>query len=121
MEVSPRSNDVWKMIWNMYIPHKLKIFTWLFFQCRLLTNVNRARRHLTLDPSCPHCPGKPKTMLHLFRVCPKASVIWSAIGDPITMQQTFNLDWDAWIAANVFQKNCRFLNHNWSQWFVFIC
>lgn len=86
MDDSTNHSHVWKLIWNLRIPPKLKVFTWLFFQCRLLTNVNRARRKLTLDPCCPHCPGVPETMLHLFRDCPKARTIWTAIGSPVTMQ-----------------------------------
>jgi ribonuclease HI len=60
-------------------------------------------------------------MLHLFCDCPKASAIWTAIGGPITMRKTFELDWNAWIAANILQRNCIFLEHNWSQIFIFTC
>jgi ribonuclease HI len=60
-------------------------------------------------------------MLHLFRDCPKACAIWSAIGGPITMQRTVTLDWEAWIAANILQKNCKFRNDNWSHMFIFTC
>lgn len=53
---------------NLQIAPKLKTFTWLFYQSRLLTNVNRAKRHLTLDSCCPPPPfGVPLVLLSLCR------------------------------------------------------
>ena len=121
LDINPSNPNVRKSIWNLHIPPKLKIFTLFFLQSILLTNVNRARSHLTSDPSCLHCPGKSETMLHLFRGCPKACLIWSAMGCPKTKQRTFNLEWEAWVAVNIFQKSCMFQNAIWSQWFIFIC
>lgn len=60
-------------------------------------------------------------MLHLFRACPKAGAIWIAMGRPATMQRTYTLDWEAWIAANIFQSKCMFLNFKWSHVFIFTC
>lgn len=60
-------------------------------------------------------------MIHLFRDCPKALVIWNTIGGPITIQRSATLDWEAWIAANIFQKNCKFLNMLWPHLFIFVC
>lgn len=111
----------WKSIWSLPFPPKLKIFSWLFCQSRLLTNVNRLKRHLTSDPCCKYCPGIPETMTHLFKDCPKASDVWKAIVGPATMQRTFSLDWDAWVAANILQKNYRYHDFQWSQVFIFTC
>lgn len=102
-------------------PPKLKLFTWLFCQSKLLTNVNRMSRHITSDPCCIHCPNQPETMLHLSRDCPKANVIWMSIGSPTTIQRTFCLDWNNWVGANILQRDCKFLGFNWNQLFIFIC
>ena len=118
---SPVTAGPWKLIWGLNIPPKLKIFAWLFFQGRLLTNVCRARRHIVSDPSCPHCPGIPETMIHLFRDCPKASYVWKSIGGPTTMLRTYILDWDGWLNANILQKSCLFLGFQWVQLFLFTC
>ena len=37
------------------------------------------------------------------------------------MQRTFILNWDGWIAANLYQDNCESHGINWSQLFIFIC
>lgn len=121
LEVSTGHSHAWKLIWGLKIPPKLKVFSWLFFQGRLLTNVNRAKRKLTLDHCCPHCIGIPETMIHLFRDWPKARAVWIVIGSPSTMQRAERLDWEAWIAANIFQKNCKFLDFDWSHLFIFVC
>ncbi|KAK9941797.1 hypothetical protein M0R45_007491 [Rubus argutus] len=121
LEVNIGLSQSWKLIWSLKIPPKLKMFTWLLFQGRLLTNVNRVKRNLTQNPCCPHCAGTPETMTHLFRDCPKARAIWIAIGRPTTMQRTDRLDWEAWITANIFQKNCKFMDFDWSHLFLFVC
>ncbi|PRQ39567.1 hypothetical protein RchiOBHm_Chr4g0426651 [Rosa chinensis] len=55
-----------KGIWELIHP-KLKIFSWLLVRWRLLTNVHRVYRHLTMNPKCKHCPGNLSLMIHLFR------------------------------------------------------
>jgi hypothetical protein len=117
----PVSNGPWKSIWRLNVPPKLKVFAWLFYQGRLLTNVYRAKRNIVADSSCHYCLGTPESMLHLFRDCPKASQIWRALGGPVTMMRTFTLDWNGWLSANIFQKNCSFLGFQWVQLFVFTC
>ncbi|KAK9911810.1 hypothetical protein M0R45_035699 [Rubus argutus] len=87
---------------------------------RLLTNVNRTRRKLTLDPCCPHCPGQPETMIHLFRDCPKAGAIWNAMGRPATMQRTYNLDGRPGLQPT-FSNQVHVLEFKWSHLFIFTC
>lgn len=60
-------------------------------------------------------------MLHLFRDCPKVSSLWQTIGGPPTFRRTFTLDWDAWIAANILQTNCKHLGYLWAHLFIFTC
>jgi hypothetical protein len=88
MDLPPVASSHWKQIWKLQIPPKLKLFSWLFYQSRLLTNVNRVKRCLSSDPSCQCCPGIPETMIHLFSDFPKAVSIWRAIGGPSTMLRT---------------------------------
>ncbi|KAL6141498.1 hypothetical protein ACLB2K_059786 [Fragaria x ananassa] len=85
---------VWMKNWSMHIPPKLKIFLWTFVSSKLLTNVQRSHRRLIGNSSCKHCAGVPETMLHLFRDCPKARLIWSSFNIPANMLATFTSDWD---------------------------
>ncbi|KAL6130466.1 hypothetical protein ACLB2K_068845 [Fragaria x ananassa] len=111
----------WMKNWSLKIPPKLKIFLWTFVSSKLLTNVQRFRRRLTGDSSCHYCKGVPESMLHLFRDCPKAKVVWNSFNIPSNMLTTFNLGWDSWISANLLQRNCHFNNMSWNIFFVFCC
>lgn len=42
----------WKCIWSFKIPPKLKMFSWIVAQGRLLTNAQRFRRNICSDSSC---------------------------------------------------------------------
>ncbi|PRQ60738.1 putative reverse transcriptase zinc-binding domain-containing protein [Rosa chinensis] len=60
----------WKFIWKMHIPPKLKTFTWVLCHGKLLTNVQRVRRHFSFDDSCPLCHSASESLVHLFRDYP---------------------------------------------------
>ncbi|KAL6138042.1 hypothetical protein ACLB2K_063330 [Fragaria x ananassa] len=76
---------------------------------------------LTGNSSCKHCVGIPETMLHLFRDCPKARLIWSSFNIPTNMLATFTLDWDRWLFANLMQNGYHIHNLSWNVFFVFCC
>ena len=46
---------MWKGIWTLNIPLKLKHFAWTVAHGRLLTNASRYSRHLCIDPYCSLC------------------------------------------------------------------
>ncbi|CAL2244240.1 unnamed protein product [Prunus armeniaca] len=79
-ELSARFNEVtgspWKFIWNLKIPPRVKMFTWLLTQKKILTNVQRVRRHLSRDPSCPLCHYHEESLQHLFISCPRVLALW---------------------------------------------
>lgn len=69
----------WASLWKLSLPPKLKYLFWLVCQRKLLTNVERVKRHLTSDPMCPLCHDRPKSMLHVLRDCSWAKAIWNNI------------------------------------------
>lgn len=100
---------------------KLKMFTWTLVQGRLLTNVQRFKRKLTVDPCYKFCPGIHESMVHLLRDCPHAQLVWNVVNVPCSMQQTFNLDWNGWISANTLQAGCKWHSFVWKYFFIIIC
>ncbi|KAL4284332.1 hypothetical protein GQ457_16G009900 [Hibiscus cannabinus] len=62
----------WSKIWRLPVPQRIRVFMWLVFRQRLLTNAERFRRHLTLSDSCPLCHSAPETIDHMLRTCPRA-------------------------------------------------
>ena len=49
------SEDSWKWVWKVKAPQWCIVFLWLALHDRLLTNVNRVKRGLTVNPFCPLC------------------------------------------------------------------
>ena len=45
----------WKVIWNGNGPERVKMFLWLAMNDKLLTNMERARRHMSDTTSCDLC------------------------------------------------------------------
>ncbi|KAL6202860.1 hypothetical protein ACLB2K_026564 [Fragaria x ananassa] len=111
----------WLKNWSLNIPPKLKIFLWTFVSSKLLTNMQRVKRHLSGNLCCHHCTDAPETMLHLFRDFPMAMMVWRSFNIPINMWNTFTLNWDGWLFANLMQDQCHINNMNWNIFFIFCC
>ena len=42
-------DDIWKIIWKLQVPQKIRTFIWMLFYGRILTNLERMRRIMS-DP-----------------------------------------------------------------------
>ncbi|KAJ8432968.1 hypothetical protein Cgig2_032800 [Carnegiea gigantea] len=73
------SNPMWRWVWHFKVPQHIKLFTWLLLHDKLLTNVTRARRHLTTDPSYRECGSSSEDSEHIIRFCPKARDVWASL------------------------------------------
>ncbi|KAK8600427.1 hypothetical protein V6N12_050281 [Hibiscus sabdariffa] len=58
----------WRQIWRMPVPQRLQVFVWLVFHRRLLTNEERARRHLTTLNRCDICRTESESIEHVRRL-----------------------------------------------------
>ncbi|CAN1746335.1 Putative ribonuclease H protein At1g65750 [Linum perenne] len=70
----------WSKLWNWRGPHRIKLFLWLVYHERLLTNAERVRRHLSPDASCNRCGFMTESVNHVLRDCPIASETWLRLG-----------------------------------------
>ncbi|CAN1801232.1 Putative ribonuclease H protein At1g65750, partial [Linum perenne] len=52
---------------------------WLASHDRLLTNVERGRRHLTNQVVCPRCSVQAENLQHIFLDCPFALQVWNNV------------------------------------------
>ncbi|CAN1819379.1 Putative ribonuclease H protein At1g65750, partial [Linum perenne] len=91
----------WQRIWKWQSPNKIKHFMWIVMQGKLLTNMERARRHISLSDTCAACSQGPGTLDHLFRLCQFSKSIWSAIHPEVLSQVQLQLDFQAWWVNNV--------------------
>ena len=63
----------WSFLWKLPVPPKLKTLFWLL---TILTNVERSKRKLTTNCSCPVCHDLPETLTRLLRDCLVAQGVW---------------------------------------------
>lgn len=88
------ADSSWNFIWKLPTPPKLKIFSWLLYNGKLLTNMERRKRSLTCDDTCPICKQKQESTLHLLRDCPKAMLIWKNVICTDSIARALALDWN---------------------------
>jgi hypothetical protein len=68
--------DIWKELWNLKIPGKVKLFAWRSCQNLLPTRDDLFKRKVIQDPSCPSCGLEVETVIHSLWSCPAAEDVW---------------------------------------------
>ncbi|CAL9018286.1 unnamed protein product [Prunus brigantina] len=104
----------------MKIPPKLKIFYWLVYQGKILSNEQRVRRHLTYDASCMYCRGVNESVLHILRDCYRACIVWAQLLKPHQAACFFQTELRPWLLSNMCSKDAM-VQGPWKFTFVFAC
>ncbi|BBH05413.1 zinc ion-binding protein, partial [Prunus dulcis] len=94
-------------------PPRVKMFTWLLTQKKILTNVQRVRRHLSRDPSCPLCHYHEESLQHLFISCPHVLALWRSFYLPEGLLNFFSSDFDSWLKENLCYNAGHLRNLKW--------
>ncbi|CAN1777551.1 Putative ribonuclease H protein At1g65750 [Linum perenne] len=93
---NPNLDAHWDLVWKWKGPARIKHFLWLVMHDRLLTNLERKRRHLSTDSRCSKCGNPEESVTHILRECPAAVQVWDKLGyprhDPIRANVPL-LDW----------------------------
>ena len=69
--------QLWKSIWNLNLPNKIRSFAWRACREALATKSNLKKRQITKDDICIQCGKEAETSLHLFWFCDRAKEVWS--------------------------------------------
>ncbi|KAL4627161.1 hypothetical protein ACB092_05G147900 [Castanea dentata] len=69
---------VWKGLWGMNIPNKVKHFAWKACRNILATKQNLRKKNITKDDICDYCRAYVETISHLFWQCEHAKDIWTS-------------------------------------------
>ncbi|KAL4284582.1 hypothetical protein GQ457_16G022400 [Hibiscus cannabinus] len=64
-----QGTNVWKTEWQLPIPQRIRTFDWAVMRDCLLTNKERVRRHMTVDPNCNFCAHGSEDLIHVLRDC----------------------------------------------------
>ncbi|CAN1339419.1 Putative ribonuclease H protein At1g65750, partial [Linum perenne] len=62
-------------VWKWKGSQRIRQFLWLAIKDRLLTNLERNRRHLAGNVDCGICPGTHESCIHILRDCPLAKQV----------------------------------------------
>ncbi|CAN1846003.1 Putative ribonuclease H protein At1g65750 [Linum perenne] len=94
-------NGKWQKIWSWQGPNRIKHFLWVVLQDKLLTNLERARRHLTASDLCAACTQVPESLDHLFRSCQIARSIWNECLPDVLSATQQSLSFQEWWVSNI--------------------
>ncbi|KAK2459136.1 TMV resistance protein N [Trifolium repens] len=101
MEHEPCAEEnIWKRIWNLQVPERVKCFIWLLKHGRLLTNFRKSRMHLG-PPFCSFCGDVIETELHVLRDCAQCMNVWLVVVNNSVRERFFNLSFQQWIVSNL--------------------
>ncbi|XP_019178992.1 PREDICTED: uncharacterized protein LOC109174182 [Ipomoea nil] len=112
------TDKTWKLIWTMRVPARVSMFMWLVRHKRILTNCERARRHLTINTCCFRCAGQAEDLHHLFRGCVASRQIWEDALHRRTAAHLRGLDWTDWFETNLRGDANRGFLEGWPEQFA---
>ncbi|KAK8514667.1 hypothetical protein V6N12_057564 [Hibiscus sabdariffa] len=97
----PPRQTIWKLIWRMAIPQRLRLFLWLAYQHKIMTNATRYCRNLAPSPICPLCGNLPESVLHTLRDCVDVRHLWSQILPDAVQRPFFGSNLHNWLSCNL--------------------
>jgi hypothetical protein len=89
---SSSANPIWRSIWKLKIPSKIKIFIWRALHGILPLKSILVNRHIGTSGECPICQLGPEDIQHLLFLCPVATDIWRALGVSNLIQSSLVTD-----------------------------
>ena len=72
-------NEVWKLIWGLNIPNKVRNFMWRVCKEAIPAKHNLLRRKILMEDRCEQCGVEAETATHALWECTTLDEIWEAI------------------------------------------
>ncbi|KAK8673256.1 hypothetical protein V6N13_111605 [Hibiscus sabdariffa] len=91
----------WARIWSLKVPQRVKVFLWITVHHRLLTNVERVRRHIASSDMCGLCFRGPEDIDHVLRHCEKANELWRNVLGHEVAASLSSLSFEDWLHGNI--------------------
>ena len=70
---------MWRKVWKLAIPGKIKHFIWRAYHDSLPTNYQLHRRRIRASPACGVCAQEDETTIHALWECPLARNTWALL------------------------------------------
>ncbi|KAK8596999.1 hypothetical protein V6N12_065476 [Hibiscus sabdariffa] len=95
------TDPIWKKVWVLSIPQRVKTFLWITLHNHNLKNAERLRRYLSLSTACDICGFHMDDMDHALRHCVAARGLWMRVLHPDLMEEFMLALFDAWLKRNL--------------------
>ena len=73
------SGELWKLIWKLLVPNKVRNFLWRSCKNALLVKTSLTKRRILSSDSCDHCNEEPENVLHAHWKCSTISQVWRSV------------------------------------------
>ena len=130
---SKNSHQVWKSIWKIRTPNKIRHFIWRAARDSLPTKQNLKARHLPVEETCELCGDSQESLMHSIWLCEHAQSVWKSelcfvqyyrkgfrtffdlLEEVLRKGSGFHVAWFSAIAWSLWQRRNR-LRENQSVW-----
>ncbi|KAJ1427655.1 Reverse transcriptase zinc-binding domain [Sesbania bispinosa] len=108
--------EIWKWIWRVKCPQKIKLFLWRACTSSLPVLFNLHRRSITELPDCPICGLEPETTEHAFFNCTWVPPIWFGSNLQWNFDGAVSIRFDQWFLQRiqVLKQNSALFENNLS-------
>jgi ribonuclease HI len=86
------TNPVWKIVWKLKIPAKVKKKYWRALHGILPLKSIMVNQHVGTSGECPICRNGPEDVMHLLFSCPIGQEVWRNLGLDKTIQESTLVD-----------------------------
>lgn len=93
---SSGQNAIWRSLWNLCVPPKVKLMIWRLLTCSLATKYLLHRRIPLEDISCLRCGALMETDFYIFMECPYAIKVWEVASFDLEDWRLWQTSWEAW-------------------------
>ncbi|KAL4334150.1 hypothetical protein GQ457_07G011810 [Hibiscus cannabinus] len=93
-------SPLWKAVLKYRGLPRIRLFLWLVFQGKILTNSEQVRRHMSNDPGCGLCGASVEDLSHLFWDCFEARMLWSRVVKEEKLSVFLTIDFQTWLVSN---------------------
>ncbi|CAI9115790.1 OLC1v1016785C1 [Oldenlandia corymbosa var. corymbosa] len=96
---------LWRAIWTWSGSERVKTCLWLAAKGKLMTNMERHRRHIGSSPLCLRCAWEPESITHVFWDCPNLRQIWDHLLIDNLNRDFYEENFWEWAPKNLMEKN----------------
>lgn len=106
--------DLFRIPWRYKGLERIHLLLWKAVHGKLITNLERFRRHLSTSPLCPKCGTEEEYLIHCFGVCHCVAVVWWQLQGNKGIDLFSNSYSHDWLKQNLTDRQQIHTRSNWS-------